>query len=566
MTSRLLNRRQARWSEFLSRFNYRIQYRPGKTNGKADALSRLDRQSKDDEEAQRRHQTQVVVKSHNLGLLADIPLQDGASPLDALWDEAYQADTIPNQILKLLDEGARWSRLISLSECTRDGTRLRYQGRLYVPASDALKLYLIREHHDTPSSGHPGRSKTHELITRRFFWPGMRKDIARYVANCHICQRSRTTRHAPFGTLRPLPVPYKPWQDISMDFVTGLPWSNGNDAIWVVVDRMTKMRHLVPCRTTIDAPSLAELFLEHIWKYHGLPATITSDRGPQFASEFWKTICQRLKIERRLSTAFHPETDGQTERVNGIMEQYLRAFINYQQDDWGLWLPMAEFMGNNHASETTGMSPFFATYGFDPRMDFLDDQVAENGSQDADQFIQTMNGIHEHLRSEITYAQGRQQEGANAHRLPAPSFQPGDKVWLNAKNIRTRRPAKKLDNCRLGPFQIKEPVGTHAYRLALPTSMRIHDVFHVSLLDLVADNPLPGQQMPPLPPVEVDGELEWLVEEVLDSKIVGRQLRYLIRWAGYEETTWEPAETVDKLEAIEVFHERYPNKPGPLPL
>ena len=152
-----------------------------------------------------------------------------------------------------------------------------------------------------------------------------------------------------------------------MDFVTGLPWSNGNDAIWVVVDRLTKMRHLVPCRTTIDAPSLADLFLDNIWKPHGLPLTIISDRGPQFAAEFWGTVCCRLKIDRRLSTAFHPETDAQTERVNGIMEQYLRSYVNYQQDDWCQWLPMSEFIGNNHASETTGTSPFFANYGYDPQ-------------------------------------------------------------------------------------------------------------------------------------------------------------------------------------------------------
>jgi len=157
-----------------------------------------------------------------------------------------------------------------------------------------------------------------------------------------------------------------------MDFVSGLPWSNGNDAIWVVVDQLTKMRHLVPCRTTIDAPSLTDLFLDNIWKHHGLPLMIISDSGPQFAAEFWETICRRLKIDRRLSTAFYPETDGQTERVNGNMEQFLRSYVNYQQDERCPWLPMAEFMGNNHASETTGTSPFFANYSYNLHMDFLD--------------------------------------------------------------------------------------------------------------------------------------------------------------------------------------------------
>jgi len=260
----------------------------------------------------------------------------------------------------MLEQGVRHSGLISLAECIKDGNRLRYRDSLYVPAHAPLKLAIIRDNHNAPAAGHRGRSKKHELITRRYHWPSMRKDIARYVAKCHICQRSRRTCHVPFGILRPLSIPYRPWQDISRDFVTGLPWSKSNDAIWVVVDRRTKMRHLVPCRTTIDAPSLADRFLDNIWKHHWLPLTIISDRGPQFAAELGGTVCRRLKIDGRLSTAFQPETGGQTEQVNGIMAQYLRSYVNFEQDDSFQWLPMAEFMGNNHASETTGTSPFFA--------------------------------------------------------------------------------------------------------------------------------------------------------------------------------------------------------------
>jgi len=210
----------------------------------------------------------------------------------------------------MLEQGVRHSHLISLAEYTKDGNRLRYRDRLYLPAHEPLNLAIILENHDAPATCHPGRSKTHELIRRRYHWPSMRKEIARYVANCYVCQQSRTPRHAPFGIPQPLPIPYRPWQDILMDFVTGLPWSNANDALWVVVDRLTKMRHLVPCRTTMDATSLADIFLDNIWKHHGVPLTIISDRGPQFAAEFWGTICHRLKIDRRLSTTVHPETDG----------------------------------------------------------------------------------------------------------------------------------------------------------------------------------------------------------------------------------------------------------------
>jgi len=210
-TKRLLNQQQAQWSEFLSQFNYTIEFVPGKAHGKADELTRMAGQTEEGVLEDEKHRTQVVLKSQSLGLLADIPLHFGASPLNELWTEAYQADPLPNQILTMLEQGIRHSRLISLAECSKDGNRLRYRDGLYVPAHKPLKLAIIRENHDAPAAGHPGRSKTHELITRRYHWPSMRKEIARYVANCHICQRSRTTRHAPFGILRLLSIPYQPW-------------------------------------------------------------------------------------------------------------------------------------------------------------------------------------------------------------------------------------------------------------------------------------------------------------------------------------------------------------------
>lgn len=197
-------------------------------------------------------------------------------------------------------------------------------------------------------------------------------------------------------------------------------------------------------------------------------------------------------------------------------------------------------------------------------MDFLDEQTLPTDNQEARSFVTTMTELHAHLRTEMAYAQERPQENADRRRLPAPFFQIGNKVWLNMKNIHTRRPFRKLDNKCYRPYLIEERISTHAYCLTLPNTMKIHNIFHVSLLDLAANDSLNGQIIPPPQPMKVDREEEWHVQEVLDSKFVRNQLRYLVKWEGYEETTCKPAESVNGLKAVNHFHEWYPLKPGPL--
>jgi hypothetical protein len=203
------------------------------------------------------------------------------------------------------------------------------------------------------------------------------------------------------------------------------------------------------------------------------------------------------------------------------MEQYLRSYVNYQQDDWNQWIALAEFATNNHVSEVTNVSPFFANYGFDPRLE-LDNEKPPQGQPDIDAqgIVQTMEDIFDHLRTEMARAQLVQSEYADQRRNPAPLFEQGDLVWLNTRNIRTRRPSRKLDHRKIGPFKVFEIIGSHAYRLELPDTIRIHNVFHVSLLSFANGDPYPGQYLPPPPPVEVDGEEEYEGDEILDSKWV----------------------------------------------
>ena len=357
-----------------------------------------------------------------------------------------------------------------------------------------------------------------------------------------------------------------------MDFITHLPPSEGHDAILIIACRLTKMRHIIACKGTCDAEDTARYYLKEVWKLHGLPHTIISDRGPQFVAEFWKKLTQQLSINSLLSTAYHPETDGQTERLNAILEQYLRAYVSYLQDDWSRWLPLAEFAANSLKSETTGMSPFFANYGFNPRMGF-EPTITVKGTpatRDAEKFAQKMNEILEYLRSESIAAQARYETQANRHRRPARQYREGDHVWLDARNIKTLRPQKKLDWKNIGPLKITKVISPYAYRLELPASMKIHPVFHTNLLKPAATDPLPGQNPDPPPPVEAEGVEEWEVEDIVDSRWDRRgrggrpRLKYTVKWAGYADPTEVPAAYVENAaEIVANFHMRYPDKPGP---
>ena len=244
------------------------------------------------------------------------------------------------------------------------------EGKVYVPKDEKLRAEIIRLHHDTPVGGHGGQWKMTELVTRNFWWLGVSREVKRYVEGCDACQRNKNRTQAPAGKLMPNSIPEKPWSHISADFITKLPLAQGYDSILVVVDRLTKMAHFIPTTEKMTAGGLAQLFRDNVWKLHGLPESIISDRGPQFAAGVMRELNAMLGIDSKLSTAFHPQTDGQTERMNQELEQYLRMFIDHRQDQWPEWLGTAEFTYNNKVQTSTKVSPFKANSGQDPRMGF----------------------------------------------------------------------------------------------------------------------------------------------------------------------------------------------------
>jgi len=574
-TTKLLNRRQARWSEFLSRFNFKIKYRPGKAGGKPDALTRRSGDLPKGGDERLKFQNQVVLKPENLDLAATMITKDVTEHVTRETidterkkhlKQAYAEDTLVKDIISAMNKGQRRHTKISLAECKIQDNLLYHLDRLYIPEGGGLRLQLIKEHHDSLAAGHPGVAKTLELLSREYTWIDQRKDVERYVRNCHTCRRAKPTRHAPYGTLKPLEIPDQPWQHLTMDFVTGLPEDSGFNAILMVVDRLTKMRHLIPCRDTCSARDLAILYLNNIFRYHGLPLSIVSDRGAQFISEFWKAFCELLGIAVHLSTAYHPQTDGQSERMNAIMEQYLRAYINYQQNNWVSLLATCEFSANNHFSESLKTSPFLANYGWHPRfVDSLAPIRKAKPNTPGEEFASEIAQLHSTLKAELGYAQKRQAEYADGSRLPAPRYQPGDRVWLSSRHFRSERPSRKLDHKFLGPFEIVANVGTHAYRLSFPKSIKRHPVVHVSEIEPASDDPLTGQKQPPPPPVVVDGKDEWEVEEVLDSRKRYGHLEYRVKWVGEDESTWQPAEDLGNAQdAVSLFHQVYPRRPKPM--
>ena len=250
-----------------------------------------------------------------------------------------------------------------------DKNILRFQGAIYVPPDQAVRAEILRICHDDLLAGHFGFKKTLELIQRKYYWPKMNKDIKEYVRGCDMCQRTKPVRHKPYGEMQALRQPSKPFESISMDFITDLPPSTETshpkafDSILVIVDRYTKMSRYIPCRKTIDAPELSRLFFRDWVKDYGIPLDIVSDRGSVFTSKFWSALCFHMKVKRSLSTAFHPQTDGQTERQNQAIEGYLRIYSNQHQDNWVELLPFAEFTYNNAYHEAIQMSPNQARYG-----------------------------------------------------------------------------------------------------------------------------------------------------------------------------------------------------------
>jgi len=345
-----LTRRQAHWITDLREFNFTIHHLPGKYNGRADALSR---------------QPDFVPKDPDNQAMLGLPEElfrttevtlDG--PVDWIEEIRHNTDWTRDPVLEQAQGNPKWKRL-------PEGTAL-HGGRLYVPATGNLRDRIIQAHHDQALAGHPGARRTTLILKRHYWWDTLDGDVSRYVSGCQLCQWTKPSRDRPTGLLHPNPVPERPWEAISWDLIGPLPESRGFNAILTIVDKFSKTPYFIPTRTELTAEGAARLLLDNVIRLHGLPWKIYSDRGPQFLSRFMKELYRLLSMEGAPSTAYHPQTNGQAERMNQEVEQFLRLYVEYRQADWADKLALAELAISNRDSSATGRSPFFINHGFHP--------------------------------------------------------------------------------------------------------------------------------------------------------------------------------------------------------
>jgi RNase H-like domain found in reverse transcriptase/Reverse transcriptase (RNA-dependent DNA polymerase)/Integrase zinc binding domain/Chromo (CHRromatin Organisation MOdifier) domain/Retroviral aspartyl protease len=519
----LLSRRQARWMTELSRFPFEIEYKKGKTNI-ADALSRL----------------------HESVRLAAVTVSV-TNPIRERLLEAYAKDP-----------AFRTERRTCKKE--PDGFWYTPQGLVLVPNDPALRTYIMAQYHDHAYAGHKGAKRMTEAITRTYTWPGVSQDAAKYVASCDQCQRNKASTSKPGGLLQPLPPPERPWGSVSLDFIGPLPETDkGNDSILVFVDRLTKMTRLCATRTTCTAKDVADLFIDRVFSVgHGLPDSFVSDRDGRFTGHFWTEFLDHLRIRKCMSTAFHPQTDGQTERMNRLVEETLRHYVNPTQTDWDEHLPLVEFAINDAKNASTGTTPFKLNYVWEPKVPMtvgLPQQQGKSKCDAAQQYVEEMKLRIQRAKSLLNAAQQRQKQYADTKRREV-TYKAGDKVLLDSRNLKFKGPgledkAKnrgKLMPRFVGPYEIKQMHGPVAVELVLPKSMtkrRIHPTFHVSLVKPYTGRA--GEDMPdaPEPLLADDGEIYYEIDKIVNHRISKKGKKnireFMIQWKGYspEHNTWE---------------------------
>jgi hypothetical protein len=501
-TQKDLNLRQCRWLELIKDYDLEIHYHPGKVNLVADALSRKEHVHSaivaqlPDEIVEDFRRLILGIVAHTEGVTIDVE-----PTLELEIRKGQIGDAKIQEIKDLITEGRG-------PEFTKDeqGT-VWFKDRICVPEIDSLRETILKEAHDSDYSIHPGSTKMYQDLKQKYWWYGLKRDVAAHVAMCDVCQRVKAEHQRPAGLLHPLKVPEWKWEEIGMDFITGLPRTQkGYDSIWVIVDRLTKVAHFILVKTTYKGSQLAELYMARIVCLHGVPKKVVSDRGSQFTSRFWRSFHENMNMKLNFSTTYHPQTDGQTERTNQVFEDMLRACALQHGESWDKSLPYAEFSYNNGYQASLKMSPFEALYGRKCMTPLYWDQTGERQFFGPELIQEAEEQVHI-IRENLWVAQTRQKSYADNRRRPL-EFEEGDHVYLKVSPLHGMRRFKvkgKLSPRFIGPFRIFRRVGEMAYQLELPDNLSdVHNVFHVSQLKKCLRVP---KEKLPMEELNVQGDL-----------------------------------------------------------
>ncbi|MCO5594306.1 hypothetical protein L7F22_048335 [Adiantum nelumboides] len=404
---------------------------------------------------------------------------------------------------------------------TMEDGYLLHGNRLCITHS--LREKVMYESHAPPYAGHRGIQSTLRAIETYFYWPTMKRDIPDYVSKCVVCQKTKFDRGKQPGLLQPIPIPDSPWESISKDFIFGLPKSfHGNTGIWTIVDMFSKQAHFIPVKKTIKAHQMATLFISQIFKYHGLPSSIVSDRDPRMTSNFWKGLFENLGTRLNFSSAYHPQTDGQSEIANLTILDLLKSYVTKvdQRSQWDKYLPLVEYAYNNTVHTSTGKAPFDVIEGRSKSPLLLKVHWKIFA---ADEYSRDLKESFQNIKEAISISQQKQKAAANKHRR-ALAFKENDWVLLKFPKARLRHTSgknptghqkyyAKLAKRYYGPFQILKPINEMAYQLKFPNHWLIHNAFHVSLLKPYKGEP-PREAIMEDPP-EVEDQEEVLQPECI---------------------------------------------------
>src|SRR5882762_5858108 len=596
-----INRQQARWITDMQEFDFTIHHIEGKKNIRADALSRQDRE----ENKKGDNLQEIILPEHLFRTLqahcVRVVAVNSQESSERVRNPDYQDFEIRQMEIKSLEEetGDQESNEEDDLESETEEEELpsnvhtcgQHQGldeecpveitpktefswmteesfigmdlRQITVESTKEKEVILQKYHDEPLASHPGTKRMMKELEKEYIWKGMREDVKKYTKGCVPCQQNITVRKKKTAPLHPMPIETQPWGRISVDIIGPLPESLTYDAILVIVDYFTKMKILIPTNTELTSLGTAELFKNYAFKRFGMPRGVVSDRGTQFVSDFMTELYKVLGIKGLPSTAYHPQTDGQTERVNQEIETYLRFYVNFQQDDWAKWLDQAEFVLNARFHEVIQETPFFMMHGYHP---WKGDEKTSQKSPGATEWAERLTEAQKRAEVAMEKAQEAMKRYYDRNRLTdkkgnviSLNLEAGDKVWVDGRNLKTFRPTKKMDVKRLGPFVILEKIGSSAYRLKLPQLWsRVHPVFNEILLTPYHEPEFPSQVQPEPPgPIDVEGYPIYEIEAILEQRKWGRGSQYLVSWKGYgwHDNTWEPASHLrqDVPEMLEEF-------------